>query len=140
MADRLGSRSRSLSEHQPDHGTGRRVPLGSVHGRIDKRDILKQIDACKEQGGEIGEILRREGLYSARISKWRRVAEQQTLAALAPKKRGPKTDPRDAELAMLRRHNAQLQARAERAELLVEIQKKLSTILGLELPKTDEDR
>lgn len=104
-----------------------------------KRDILEQVAACKEQGGEIGAILRREGLYSAHISKWRRVAEQQTLAALAPKKRGPKTDPRDGELAMLRRQNAQLQARAERAELLVEIQKKLSTILGLELPKTDED-
>jgi transposase len=103
-----------------------------------KRDILDQIAACKEQGGEIGAILRREGLYSSHISKWRGVAEQQTLAALAPKKRGPKTDPRDVELAMLRRHNTQLQARAERAELLVEIQKKLSTILGLELPKTDE--
>ena len=103
-----------------------------------KRDILEQIAACKEQGGEIGAILRREGLYSAHISKWRGVAERQILVALAPKKRGPKTDPRDAEFAALRRHNAQLQARAERAELLVEIQKKLSTILGLELPKTDE--
>jgi transposase-like protein len=102
-----------------------------------KRDILEQIAACQKPG-EIGAILRREGLYSSIVSKWRGVAEQQTLAALAPKKRGPKTDPLEVEIAKLRRHNAQLQARAERAELLVEIQKKLSTILDLELPKMDE--
>lgn len=102
-----------------------------------KRSILEQVAAC-QRPGEIGAILRREGLYSSHLAKWRALAEQQTLAALAPKKRGPKTDPRDAELATLRRQIAQLQARAERAELLVEIQKKLSTILGLEMPKTDE--
>jgi transposase-like protein len=106
-----------------------------------KHGILEEIAACKKPG-EIGAILRREGLYSSLISDWRKAAKAQKLAALAPKKRGPKTtppDPRDVELAKLRRQVAQLQARAEKAELIVEIQKKLSTILGVELPKIDED-
>jgi len=102
-----------------------------------KRTILDEIAGCRKPG-EVGAILRREGLYSSHITKWRMVAQKQTLVALEPKKRGPKTDPRDLENAQLRRQVAQLQTRAERAELLVEIQKKLSTILGLELPKIDE--
>ena len=91
-----------------------------------KREIVRQADACKE-AGEIGALLRREGLYSSHLTTWRREVEQRELAALQPRKRGPKTlpiDPRDQELTALRRENAKLKARAERAELLVEIQKK----------------
>ena len=107
-----------------------------------KREIVRKADACKA-AGEVGALLRREGLYSSHLTVWRRELEKQDLAALAPKKRGPKVEPVDPavqELAMLRRENAKLQARAERAELLVEIQKKVSLILGVELPKLDEDR
>ena len=107
-----------------------------------KREIVRRADACKAPG-EVGALLRREGLYSSHLTVWRRELEKQDLAALAPKKRGPKVEPIDpavAELAMLRRENAKLQSRAERAELLVEIQKKVSLILGVELPKLDEDR
>jgi transposase len=106
-----------------------------------KREIVRKADACKVPG-EIGALLRREGLYSSHLTVWRRDLEKQDLAALAPKKRGPKAQPVDPaaqELAALRRENARLQTRAERAELLVEIQKKLSLLLGLELPKIDED-
>lgn len=107
-----------------------------------KRQIVREADACKEPG-EVGALLRREGLYSSHLTTWRRELEQRELAALAPKKRGPKTppvDPREQELTALRRENATLRARAERAELLVEIQKKVSMILGVELPKLDEGR
>lgn len=107
-----------------------------------KREIVRKADACKAPG-EVGALLRREGLYSSLLTVWRRELEQRELAALAPKKRGPKpasVDPAAQELATLRRENAKLQARADRAELLVEIQKKVSLILGVELPKIDEDR
>ena len=107
-----------------------------------KRAIVHEADACKEPG-EVGALLRREGLYSSHLSAWRGELEQRELEALAPKKRGPKTppvDPREQELAALRQENAMLRVRAERAELLVEIQKKVSTILGVELPKLGEAR
>ena len=106
-----------------------------------KRDIVGQADACKDTGG-IGALLRREGLYSSHLTAWRLEVKQRELSALAPKKRGPKgkiVDPHEQENIALRRQNAKLQVRAERAELLVEIQKKLSVMMGIELPKIDEE-
>src|SRR5437660_4229280 len=70
-----------------------------------KREIVRQADACKESG-EIGALLRREGLYSSHLTAWRREVAERELSALAPKKRGPKgkqVDPRDQELTALRR-------------------------------------
>src|SRR5574341_1355719 len=89
-----------------------------------KLKILKEAAACT-QPGELGALLRREGLYSSHLTSWRRIAENAELAALAPRKRGrkPKLDERDLRLAELVRENEKLKARAERAELLVEIQK-----------------
>ena len=107
-----------------------------------KRDIVRQADACTEPGA-IGALLRREGLFSSHLTVWRREVEQRELQALAPKKRGPKgkeADPRDQKIASLGRELAKVTARAERAEMLVEIQKKLSVLLGVDLPKIDEDR
>lgn len=107
-----------------------------------KREIVRKADGCTEPG-EIGALLRREGLYSSHLTVWRRELVVGELSALAPKKRGPKGkqfDPQAVELAMVRRQLGVANARAERAELLVDIQKKLSLILGLELPKLDEDR
>ena len=106
-----------------------------------KREIVRQADAATKPG-EIGALLRREGLYASHLTKWREALELRGSEGLAPKKRGPKTvpvDPRDEELATLRRQIAKLQSRAERAELLVEIQKKGSMILGVELPKLDDE-
>ena len=97
-----------------------------------KREIVRKADACQAPG-EIGALLRREGLYSSLLTVWRREVEQRELAALAPKKRGPKgkaLDPQAQELVVVRRQLAIANARADRAELLVEIQKKLSLILG----------
>ena len=106
-----------------------------------KRDIVAKIDACRKPGG-IGEILRREGLYSSHLTTWRKEIKAQALAALAAKKRGPKPklDERDRNIVEQQREIARLTARAERAELLVEIQKKVAALLGNPLPNSDEER
>jgi len=104
-----------------------------------KRKFLKQADACRP--GELGALLRREGVYSSSLTAWRSARDRGELAGLAPKKRGPKTqmtDPRDRELAAKDREIARLSARAERAEALIEVQKKLSEILGIRLPESDD--
>lgn len=99
-----------------------------------RRRIVKEAAACTKPG-EIGALLRRQGLYSSHLVSWRRAAEKGELAALAPKKRGakPKRDERDRQLAEAQREIAKLKARAERAELLVEIQKKVASVLGIPL-------
>jgi len=97
-----------------------------------KRRILKAADACATPGA-VGALLRREGLYSSHLVVWRRVRARGELAALTPKKRGRKptpVDPRERKIAELERHLAQVTARAERAEALVELQKKLAALLG----------
>jgi transposase-like protein len=103
--------------------------------------ILKEAAACT-QHGEIGALLRREALYSSHLADWRRAAEQGELAALTPRKRGakPKLDERDRQLADAQREIAKLKARAERAELLVEIQKKVASVLGIPLDDSDGKR
>ena len=104
-----------------------------------KRRILQEAAACTEPG-ELGALLRREGLYSSHLSTWRAQAERGRLAGLAPKKRGPKPtrDARDKQIAELERENARLKQRAERAEALVEVQKKVSQLLGIALPTNEE--
>src|SRR5499426_4236948 len=97
-----------------------------------KRRILKEADACASPGA-IGALLRREGLYSSHLVVWRRARGRGELAALTPKKRGRKptpVDPRDRKIAELERHLAQMTGRAERAEALVDAQKKLAALLG----------
>lgn len=104
-----------------------------------KRRILEETD--KASPGEIGAILRREGLYSSHLVDWRRARRVAELEALAPKKRGPApkaADERDRKIAELERENAKLKKRAVRAEALVELQKKVSDLLGLQLPEGDE--
>jgi len=98
-----------------------------------KARILLEADSATESGA-IGALLRREGLYSSLLSKWRAQREQGGLAALSPQKTGPKpAAPVDPDLVRLRRENGQLKARLERAEKIIEVQKKLSEILGIDL-------
>lgn len=100
-----------------------------------KLRILKEADRCTERG-QIGELLRREGLYSSHLSKWRQQRADGQLQGLAPKKRGRKgQDPSVAELARLRRENERLRADLEKAEIIIDVQKKLAQLLG---PTTDE--
>ncbi len=99
----------------------------------DKRRILQAADRCTESG-EIGALMRREGVYSSSLSTWRRQREAADLAALAPQRRGPKADPNRAEalhIAQLTRDNQRLQSRLDRALLVIEVQKKIAVLLGL---------
>ena len=105
-----------------------------------KRRILKEADTCTREG-EIGALLRREGLYSSHLAVWRAARERGEIAGLAPRKRGPKVappDPRDRKIVELERETRRWKARAERAEALVDLQKKVSMILGIALPEIDE--
>lgn len=105
----------------------------------EKLRILEEADACREPG-EIGALLRREGIYSSLLSRWRRQRAQGTLEALTPQKRGPKVqqDARDVELARLRRENERLQFRLTQAETIINFQKKLSILLGITHDETDK--
>ncbi len=107
-----------------------------------KRRIVREADAATARG-ELGALLRREGLYSSHLVKWREQARRGELAGLAAKKRGPQpkvADPRDKRITELERANAKLVKRAERAEALVEVQKKVSQLLGIVLPTDDEEK
>jgi transposase-like protein len=98
-----------------------------------KQDLLRRAAACS-QPGEIGALLRSEGLYSSHLTTWRQAQERGELAGLEPKKRGRKPalpDPRERELTDLRRQLVRATARAERAEALVEVQKKVAMLLGV---------
>ncbi|RPH55211.1 transposase [bacterium] len=102
--------------------------------------MLTEADACTREGA-IGALLRREGLYSSHLTVWRAARERGAIAGLAPKKRGPKVtppDPRDRKIVELERETRRLTARLERAEALVELQKKVSLLLGSVLPERDE--
>jgi transposase-like protein len=101
-----------------------------------KQRILAEVDQCQEAGA-IGAILRREGLYSSHLTTWRRQRVQGQLAGLSPKKRGRKPDPQAAELARLQRENERLKARLQQAETIIEVQKKVSQLLGLAPIETD---
>ncbi len=104
-----------------------------------KRRILREADRCRE-AGEIGALLRREGLYSSHVSAWRAARERGELGGLGGRKRGPEAkrpDPRAQRIVQLEREIARWQKRAERAEALVEVQKKLSELLGVELPPSN---
>ncbi len=97
-----------------------------------KRRIVREADRCTKPG-EIGALLRREGLYSSHLVTWRAARDRGELEGLSPKKRGPKVappDPRDKKIAELERDNVRLTKRAERAEAFVEVQKKVAALLG----------
>ncbi len=99
----------------------------------DKLRILAEADHVTEPGG-IGAILRREGLYSSTLTDWRRQRDVGAYAAMVPAKRGPKTaetNPLAAELALSQRNNARLTRQLARAEAIIDIQKKVASLLGL---------
>jgi len=97
-----------------------------------KRRIVREADRCTTAGA-IGALLRREGLYSSHLTTWRAARDRGELEGLAPKKRGPKApppDPRDKKMAEQEREIGTWRKRAERAEALVEVQKKVAALLG----------
>lgn len=98
-----------------------------------KLAILRKADALRDEPGKIGELLRREGLYSSHLTVWRRLQERGALLELGPRRRGPAPTVRDQRVVELERENARLRARVEVAEALIEVQKKVSVMLGIEL-------
>jgi transposase len=141
-----------MSRHQPHIQSNRNgqleaeVPDPEVVPRAKRRQfsakyklrILAEADQCTQRG-EIGALLRREGLYSSHLTTWRKQRDRGQLEGLTPKKRGRKPDPQAAELARLQRENERLQARLEQAETIIEVQKKLSQMLGLPPAERDEN-
>ena len=141
-----------MSQHQPHIQSNRNgqleveVPDPEVVPRAKRRQfsakyklrILAEADQCTQRG-EIGALLRREGLYSSHLTTWRKQRDRGQLEGLTPKKRGRKPDPQAAELARLQRENERLQARLEQAETIIEVQKKLSQMLGLTPAERDEN-
>ena len=105
-----------------------------------KLRILREADAGTRRG-EIGALLRREGLYSSNLTAWRKQREKREVEGLGQKRRGPlpkENNPLADKVKALERETARLRARAERAEGLVELQKKVSEILGIELKHNGE--
>lgn len=99
-----------------------------------KRAILKEADRCS--AGETGALLRREGLYSSHLTSWRRQREGGEFEALSPKKRGRKAKPVSPlakENERLRRANDALQRRLAKAEIIIDVQKKIAGLLGIPL-------
>jgi len=126
-------------------GSGEKVPDPEVMARPKRRRftaeyklrILREADACKGSG-EIGALLRREGLYSSHLVLWRRQREQAAHTQLKSKKRGPKPKVRDPRMKQLERENARLQRQLKRVALLLDIQKKAGEILGIPLKNLDD--
>jgi transposase-like protein len=103
-----------------------------------KLRILREVEECKG-AGEVGALLRREGLYSSLLSKWREQREAGSLAGLSAQRRGPKVDAQAKELARLQRENQRLQEKLERAELIIEVQKKVVQLFGVTPPEHQTD-
>lgn len=108
----------------------------------EKKKILDEVAACT-QSGEIGALLRKKGIYSSSLFRWREARERGELDALSPKKRGPVAkvpNPLAQENAELKRALAKSEARLKQAEAIVELQKKISELLGIQLPPEDTTR
>jgi transposase len=124
-------------------GSGMAVPDPEVSARPKRRQftaaykarIVEEASRCSNPG-EIGALLRREGLYSSTLSGWRELSRRGMLKELADDKRGrkPTKNPLSDEVARLERENRRLQRRLEQAETIIEIQKKVSSMLGIALP------
>src|SRR5947199_3916395 len=102
-----------------------------------KRKVLQEADACTNQG-ELAALLRREGLYSSQLAAWRRLREAGELSGLAARKRGTKAravDERDRTIAEQQRQIARLTAKLEKAEIIIDVQKKVGRLLGIEMPE-----
>jgi transposase len=106
-----------------------------------KLRILEEADQC-DQPGAIGALLRREGLYTSNLTAWRRQRDQGALQGLNPKKRGCKAKPEDPSaerISKLERENQRLKNQLRKAEIIIEAQKKISEILGIDQSLEDAD-
>ena len=98
--------------------------------------ILEQADAVATLPGGVGALLRREGLYSSHLTNWRRERQAGILYALKPRKRGPRSErnPMEEEVQKLRRQLGQLTEKLRKAEIIIDVQKKVAALLGNPIP------
>lgn len=138
----------SETESSESQATPLRIPDPEVRDKAVRRrftakyklSILQQMDSCTGPGSK-GALLRREGLYSSNLNAWRRQRDEGVLEALKPKQRGRKAeqvDPVALENERLRKENARLSKRLKQAELIIDVQKKISQILGITLDTPPE--
>jgi transposase len=107
----------------------------------DKRRILEAADRCT-QPGEIGALLRKEGIYSSHLTTWRRQRAADERAALAPQQRGRKADPaqtEDRRMLQLTQENERLRRKLAQANAIIDVQKKLCVLLGLSTDETPSE-
>jgi transposase-like protein len=107
----------------------------------DKRRILDAADRCS-QPGEIGALLRKEGIYSSHLTTWRRQRAANERAALEPHKRGRKVDPAQAEdhrVLQLNQENDRLRRKLVQANAIIDVQKKLCALLGQPTDETPSE-
>ena len=125
----VGERKRSLDERvAPDPELVER-PRRRRFGAEYKLRILREADACTRPG-EIGALLRREGLYSSLLTEWRRQRERGALEALERPRGRPRSDPRETENARLRRRAERAEAELAKARKVIEVQGNVSALLG----------
>jgi len=130
--------------NRPGHADG--MPDPEVPERARRRRfsaqyklaVLREVEAASEPG-EVGAILRREGLYSSHLVEWRRARERGALEALARPRGRPRPHPLAGEVERLRRHNARLEQRLATATRIIEIQGKVSELLGIPLAQSSDD-
>ena len=130
--------------------SGARAPEGAPDPEVTERAkrrrftaeyklrVLRKADACKGDG-DLGALLRREGLYSSHLTVWRRQRDEIAKAGLKARKRGPKAKVVDPRVKRLEREIVRLRRRLEEAETIIDFQKKLSKLLGIPLKSPDSD-
>jgi transposase len=136
-------RATGISSTAALHGSGTKsvVPNPEVPEKASRRNytaeykrrILREAADCKKQG-QVGALLRREGLYSSNLTAWRHQVERGTLDALSSKKRGPKSrkpDPSVRRITEQEKEIQKLQAKLKKAELIIDAQKKIAEIFQL---------
>jgi len=106
-----------------------------------KQGILKEAEAAAATPGGVGALLRREGLYSSLLHVWRHERDRGVREALTPQKRGPKSkrNPLEEENQKLRRQNARLNEDLRKAQIIIDVQKKVAALLGNPLPEPDPE-
>ncbi len=133
----------SVSGSPPDPEVPEKKPRRRFTAKYKLR-VLAEADSCTKSG-QLGALLRREGLYSSNLTTWRRQRDEGLLHALSPKKRGPKKkeqNPLAKKVAQLERENRRLHKKLHHADLIIEAQKKMSEILGItrDLAESDESK
>jgi transposase-like protein len=137
----MAGASTHLVSSTPDPEVAEKRPRRKFTAKYKLR-ILAEADVCT-QPGQMGALLRREGLYSSNLTTWRQQREKGILQAMAPKKRGRKQkvkNPLAKKVAQLEKENQRLQQKLKKADLIIEAQKKMSEILGIahNLDQSDE--